>query len=82
MTQVRTTIGTALCEVYLVNLTLLNRVFFPRVHVTRAALESNFDVLIGMDVIGGSDFAVSTMQDRLCFSFRHPSMGAIDFSNA
>jgi hypothetical protein len=80
MTRVRTTIGSADCEVYLVNLNLLNKVFFPSIHVTKAELGPKFDVLIGMDIIRGSDFALSTQGEQICFSFRHPSSGPIDLA--
>jgi hypothetical protein len=80
MTRVRTTLGTADCEVYLINLNLLNKVFFPSIHVTKATLGPTFDILIGMDIISGSDFAISTQKAAICFSFRHPSAGEIDLS--
>jgi hypothetical protein len=38
------------------------------------------DVLIGMDVIGVGDFAVSNYEDKTQFTFRHPSKEPISFS--
>ncbi len=38
-----------------------------------------FSCLIGMDVIGKGDFAVSNFQGKTVFSFRYPSMEMIDF---
>jgi hypothetical protein len=37
------------------------------------------DILIGMDIIGMGDFAVSNYNGRIVFSFRVPSMAEIDF---
>ena len=42
---------------------------------------SDMDVLIGMDVISLGDFAISTEGEEICFSFRYPSQGFIDFNN-
>lgn len=41
---------------------------------------SGFDMLIGMDVITLGDFALTTTDDTICFSFRYPSKGLIDFN--
>jgi len=80
MTRVRTTLGTGECEVYLVNLNLLNNVFFPSIHVTKADLGPKFDILIGRDIISGSDLALSSKGNEVCFSFRHPSLRMIDLT--
>lgn len=42
--------------------------------------ESGIDFLIGLDVIGMCDFAVSTDNDNICMSVRYPSQGLIDFT--
>ena len=39
-----------------------------------------YDVVIGMDVIGKGDLAVTNLSDRPTFSFRIPSKEEIDFS--
>ena len=39
-----------------------------------------YDVVIGMDVIGKGDLAVTNLNDRTTFSFRIPSEEEIDFS--
>ncbi len=39
-----------------------------------------YDVVIGMDVIGKGDLAVTNLNDRTTFSFRIPSVEEIDFS--
>ena len=39
-----------------------------------------YDVVIGMDVIGKGDLAVTNLDDRTTFTFRIPSEEEIDFS--
>ena len=39
-----------------------------------------YDVVIGMDVIGKGDLAITNLNDRTTFSFRIPSAEVIDFS--
>lgn len=39
-----------------------------------------YDVVIGMDVIGKGDLAVTNQNDKTTFSFRIPSVEEIDFS--
>ena len=39
-----------------------------------------YDVVIGMDVIGKGDLAVTNLNDRTTFTFRIPSEEVIDFS--
>ena len=41
---------------------------------------SGIDMLIGMDVITLGDFALTSSDDAICFSFRYPSQGLIDFT--
>lgn len=41
---------------------------------------SGIDMLIGLDVICLGDFAISTYDGTVCFSFRYPSQGLIDFN--
>jgi hypothetical protein len=40
------------------------------------------DLLIGMDIIGQGDFAVTVEQGRTLFSFRFPSYRSINFVKA
>lgn len=44
------------------------------IHIT------GIDMLIGMEVISLGDFAISTYDNKTCFSFRCPSNGLIDFT--
>jgi len=47
--------------------------------VTDGDLSPNVDVLIGMDIIGLGDFAVTNKDGKTVFSYRMPSMECIDF---
>lgn len=79
MTEVHTANGKHTCEVYLVNIRLPNAVGFPNWRVTKQELTAPTDVLIGMDIIGVGDFAVTHKDGRTVFSFRCPSVACIDF---
>lgn len=78
MAQVHTASGTSVCEVYLVNIALPNGVAFANVPVTNQPL-TGAHVLIGMDIMGMGDFAVTNKGGKTTFSFRFPSMERIDF---
>ena len=59
---------------------LPNNVVVTEVPVTEAdALAGDAEVLIGMDIIGLGDFAVSNFQGQTSFTFRIPSLKHIDF---
>ncbi len=79
MAVVKTANGEHNCEVYLVNIGLPNRVAFTNWRVTKQELPPNTDVLIGMDIIGAGDFAVTHKDKKTVFSFRYPSSARIDF---
>jgi hypothetical protein len=66
------------CEVYLVNMMLPNGIGFAAHRVTKQRLVGA-DALIGMDIIGGGDFAVTNKDGKTVFSFRFPAAGHIDF---
>jgi hypothetical protein len=68
------------CNQYYVNVCLPNRVRVQNVLVTEGLMVS-CDILIGMDIIGLGDFAVSNFNGETSFSFRMPSVGIIDFVN-
>ncbi len=74
----RTPQGQYNAYMYLIDLFLPNRVVFPKLLVM-AGKPSQCDILIGMDVIGSGDFAVSNFNRRTVFSYRFPSSAAIDF---
>ena len=64
---------------YLVNLFLPNKVRVTDLKVAEAPLPGDADVLVGMDIIGMGDFAVSSYQGNTSFSFRIPSVERVDF---
>ena len=64
---------------YSVNILLPNDVEFPDWEVTEAGgLVGDEDILIGMDIIGSGDFAI-TNKGRTVFTFRYPSQEEISF---
>lgn len=79
ITKVHHADGESETETYLVNITLPNGVMFHGLRVTRATL-TGFDVLIGMDVIGNGDFALTNVDGKTVMSYRIPSKTTLDFS--
>ena len=70
-------ISTAL--VYLVSIFLEHGVCFTSLRVTEGDLAGDVEVLIGMDIIGMGDFAISNKDGKTAFTFRMPSLERIDF---
>ena len=64
---------------HLVNIALPNRVMFSMLRVAQMTLHQNIDALIGMDILGAGDFAVTHHQGNTTFSFCCPSRREIDF---
>jgi len=79
MAKVHGVFNTTDCEQYLVNILLPSQVGFAHVKVTRAGLPQGTDVLLGMDIIAGGDFAVTQEQGNTVVSFRYPSQTTTDF---
>jgi hypothetical protein len=77
--KVGTAAGPLDTTAHLINIGLPNKVMFQMVRVTKANLNNPFDVLIGMDILGTGDFAVTHHQGKTTFSFRWPSHDEIDF---
>ena len=79
--------GKSLNNTYLVNIVLPDGVMVPHVRVTEVHLIPDDNVsddkqpqlLIGMDIIGFGDFAVTNVNGKTTFSFRIPSVREIDF---
>ncbi|MDO5331456.1 MAG: retroviral-like aspartic protease family protein [Bacillota bacterium] len=73
--------GTVINNVYLVDVELPGSVNISGVRVSGSQELDNagFDVLIGMDIIGCGDFAVSNYNNQTSFTYRIPSVGLIDF---
>lgn len=78
ITDVHTAQGSHRTETYLVCITLPNGVRFPNLRATKGILR-DCDVLVGMDIIGQGDFAVTNKDGNTVFSFRIPSLETIDF---
>lgn len=77
--EIHTAAGKTRTNSYLVNVWLLNRIIIPNVKATLGELASNVEVLIGMNIIGQGDFAVTNKDGKTVFSFRFPSVECIDF---
>lgn len=78
MTKVMGVSGEHVTEVYLVNIMLPSGLGFPNVRVTRGDLHG-FEALVGMDIIGSGDFAITNGPAGTVFTFRTPSIARIDF---
>lgn len=79
MTRVNTANGVSTTPTYLVNIGLPNGVGFHGLTVTKATLPAHFDVLVGMDIIGSGDFAISNHNGITAFTYRHPASKCVDF---
>lgn len=64
---------------HLVNVGLPNKVMFTMLRVASMVLAPDIDVLIGMDILGAGDFAVTHHQGRTTFTFCCPARREIDF---
>jgi hypothetical protein len=71
--------GTLTTTVHLVNIALPNKVMFRMWRTASVALHGGIDVLIGMDILGIGDFAVTHHNGNTTFSFCCPSRKEIDF---
>lgn len=76
--QTHTANGTRIADVYLVNVYLPNRVAFSGVRVSDADIHG-CDVLVGMDIIGSGDFAVTHRHGKTWMTFQVPSTHATDY---
>lgn len=77
--ETKTANGIRIANVYLINVYLNAGVTFPGLRVTDGTL-ADLDFLIGMDIIGSGDFAVTRSDGKTCVSFQIPhGDGPIDF---
>ena len=76
--EVHTANGKRNASVYLVNIYLPNKVAFLAIRVTDGDILGS-SVLIGMDIIGSGDFAVTHSDGKTCMSFQMPPNMEIDF---
>jgi len=79
MTKVCTASGETIQNTYLVNILLVNKVEVYQLRVTEGVIIGPVDVLVGMDIIGNGDFAVTNKDGKTVFTFRFPSIERIDF---
>lgn len=63
---------------YYIDLYLPNKVYFPKLLVMEGQ-PADCDILVGMDVIGKGDFAVSNFNEQTAFTYRYPSCAKLDF---
>lgn len=77
MANIETAKGTMTKPTYLVSVWLPNKVCIPQLRVAETDIKGA-DVLIGMDLIGQGDFAV-TNDGKTSLSFRMPSIECINF---
>jgi hypothetical protein len=67
-------------NVYFASLSLPGNVYMDCIAVTKVSIDDTVcDIIIGMNVIGKGDFAVSGFGGETVFSYRHPPRQAIDF---
>jgi predicted aspartyl protease len=65
-------------DVFYVNILLPNNVNVVDLPVTMGVIH-DADLLIGMDIIGAGDFATTTFQGKMSFTYCVPSRGEISF---
>jgi hypothetical protein len=72
--------GTAVASTYVVNFILPNRVGIPGVVVAECDdAAGNFGVIIGMDIIGAGDLAITNQHGKTTMTYRLPPFEEIDF---
>lgn len=77
-TQTHNAAGSCIVDTFSVNIYLPNNITFHNLSVTHGIF-NGFDILIGMDVINNGDFSITNFNKKTSFSFRIPSLCAIDF---
>ena len=71
--------GTHETTIHVIDLWLPQHVVIRKMQTAMGTLPPDFDVLIGMDVISGGDFALSNFQGKTTFSYRRPSIATTDY---
>lgn len=80
-TDVHTAKGTDTVSVYTVDVFLPNNVWFPQMFVSEFKGASDFDFIIGMDILSKGDMSITNADGRTVFSFRMPPNARhIDFT--
>jgi len=70
--------GVDIVNTYLINLFLPNMIALPHVLVSECQ-SSDFDVIIGMNVINEGDLSITNLNSSTWMSFRIPSIRGIDY---
>jgi hypothetical protein len=70
--------GSSPSNTYLVNFYLPNKVAIAGVRVIECA-NSDFDAIVGMDIICRGDLSITNVNNQTCMSFRYPSVKTIDY---
>ena len=82
--KVRSLTGERESPVYLVNVTLHGASGLPDIKIEGVRVAAGdlevASVLIGMDIIGLGDFAISHENDEVLMSYRYPPLRTIDFA--
>ena len=76
--QVYTVSGVDIVPFFYVDISLPNGVIIPKL-LAPLGRPSECDLLIGMDIIGRGDFAVSNYDGKTTFTYRYPSIMEFDF---
>jgi hypothetical protein len=64
---------------YIVNFMLPNHVGAAGVQVSQFPIPAGFDAIVGMDIIGMGDLALTNAGGKTVMSFRMPSIATIDY---
>lgn len=67
------------CNLYLVDIHLPNNVVVPDIRVVGVQSIQDADILIGMDIIGIGDLAITNADGSTTVTFRWPSIETIDY---
>lgn len=78
LAKVHTASHTVNANVYLVNVILPSNVAIQGLRVTEGQI-TNFDMLIGMDIINHGDFSVTNHKGKTVMTFRTPSCHEVDY---
>lgn len=71
--------GECVVNTYLIDVGLPNNVNITNIQATEFTAVEGADLLIGMDIMGLGDLAISNYQGKTCFSFRVPSLARTDY---
>lgn len=76
---VNTASGENVVNTYIVDIALPNNVNIKGVQATEFTAVEGSDLLIGMDIMGLGDLAISNFEGKTTFSFRIPSIACTDY---